>query len=241
MAYYEGEVSGLGNSNCNNGGMFGDWWGGIIGLIAVAAIFGGGNGLFGNNNNALSRADLCEEMGFNDVQSGIRGISQGICDSTFALNNTITNGFAGVQQTLCQGFGGINTALVQQGYETRLGVNSLSSQLASCCCDLRSGQADIKYQLASDTCDIKQAIGAQTQQILGYLTSEKISALQAENSLLTAQLSQNSQTNTIINALRPVAQPAYITCSPFESAYGFYGNRSGYGNSGCGCGCGCNG
>ena len=38
--------------------------------------------------------------------------------------------------------------------------------------------------------------------------------------LAQGQLSQNAQTRTLIDALRPVAQPAYITCSPYESIYG---------------------
>lgn len=71
-----------------------------------------------------------------------------------------------------------------------------------------------------------------TNAILGFFTNEKISSLQAQNAQLTAQLSQNAQTQTLINTLRPVASPAYITCSPYESAYGTR-------NGGCGCGCGC--
>lgn len=227
------------DSNRNNGnGMFGDswaWW------IVILLIFGWGNGngfggWGGGNgmNGALTRGELCQDMNFNDLQSAVRGVSQGICDSTFALNNTMTNGFAGVQQTLCQGFSGVNTGLMQQGYETRLGINGLSNQLAQCCCDLRAGQADIKYTMAKDTCDITNAINGSTQQIIGFLTQEKISALQSENAALTAQLSQNAQTQTLINTLRPCPSPAYITCSPFESVYGF--GRQG---NNCGCGCGC--
>ena len=51
-------------------------------------------------------------------------------------------------------------------------------------------------------------------------TGDKIATLTADKAALTAQLSQNAQTQTLINTLRPVAQPAYITCSPYESAYG---------------------
>ncbi len=224
------------DSNRNNGnGMFGDswaWW------IVILLIFGwGGNGFGGwgggnGMNGALTRGELCQDMNFNDLQSAVRGVSQGICDSTFALNNTMTNGFAGVQQTLCQGFSSVNTGLMQQGYETRMGINSLANQMQQCCCDLRAGQADIKYAMAKDTCDITNAINGSTQQILGFLTQEKISALQSENAALTAQLSQNAQTQTLINTLRPCPQPAYITCSPFESVYGFGGRQN---NCGCGC------
>lgn len=258
MAYYEGEISPIGNSN-NNGAMdgFGGWWG-IIALVAVAAIFGGGwgNGFgFGGGNagGALTRGELCQDMNFNDLQSAVRGVSQGICDSTFALNNTITNGFSGVQQTLCQGFNGVNTGLMQQGYETRLGINNLSAQLADCCCktnnNITSGFGDLKYQLAADTCDIKQAIGAQTQQILGFLTQEKISALQAENQTLkfaasqTAQnafivANQEAQTAELIRRLgRDCPIPAYVVPNPNCC----YGNPVGvnYGGNNCGCGCGC--
>lgn len=242
-AYTSGFIAGNTAADRNNNGngfgwgADGAWW------IIILLIFGwGGNGFggFGNGggymNGALTRGELCQDMNFNDLQSAVRGVSQGICDSTFALNNTITNGFSGVQQTLCQGFSGVNTGLMQQGYETRLGINSLSNQLQQCCCDLRAGQADIKYAMAKDTCDITNAINGSTQQILGFLTQEKISALQSENAALTAQLSQNAQTQTLINTLRPCPTPAYITCSPFESVYGF--GRQGN-NCGCGCGCGC--
>lgn len=242
-AYTSGFIAGntAADRNNNGGGWGGDWsWWIIILLIFGYGGFGNGFGGFGNGggymNGALTRGELCQDMNFNDLQSAVRGVSQGICDSTFALNNTMTNGFAGVQQTLCQGFSGVNTGLMQQGYETRNAINGVSQQLASCCCDLRAGQADIKYAMAKDTCDITNAINGSTQQILGFLTQEKISALQSENAALTAQLSQNAQTQTLINTLRPCPTPAYITCSPFESVYGF--GRQGN-NCGCGCGCGC--
>lgn len=227
--FAEGYAVGQGNSNNGYGNGFGGW-GEWIWIIVLFALWGnGGWGFGGNGNNGF---DAAVQRGFdtNGIMNKLEGINSGLCDGFYAMNTS-----------LLTGFGGVNTALMQQGYETRNAINGVSQQLASCCCDLRAGQADIKYQLASDTCDIKQAIGAQTQQILGYLTSEKISALQAENAALTAQLSQNSQTRTIIDALQPVSKPAYITCSPYESIYGFGRGGYGYNNNGCGCGCGCNG
>lgn len=239
-----GYAVGRDSNNNGNSGMWGGdwaWW------IVILLIFGWGNngfGGFGNGgagmNGALTRGELCQDMNFNDLQSAVRGISQGICDSTFALNNTMTNGFAGVQQTLCQGFGGVNTALMQQGYETRNAINGVSAQLASCCCDLSRGQERLACDIERSSNAIVQAGNANTQRILDFLCNEKISSLQSENAALTAQLSQNSQTQTIINTLMPVARPAYITCSPYESAFGRggygYGNNCGCGN-GCGCGC----
>lgn len=128
--------------NRNNDGMFGDnaWW------VVVLLLFGwgrngfgggfGGNGTGGVGDNYILATD------FATIERKLDSLANGICDSTFALNNTVTNGFAGVQQTLCQGFSGINQAITTNGYETRLGVNALSSQLASCCCDIRQQIAD---------------------------------------------------------------------------------------------------
>lgn len=231
VGYAMGRDSNSGNAN----GMWGAdsaWW------IIILLIFGwGGNGFggFGNGggymNGALTRGELCQDMNFNDLQSAVRGVSQGICDSTFALNNTMTNGFAGVQQTLCQGFSGVNTGLMQQGYETRNAISDLGYRLQDCCCQTQRAIEGVNYNMAKNTCDITNAINGSTQQILGFLTQEKISALQSENAALTAQLSQNAQTQTLINTLRPCPVPSYQVCSPFESVYG----AGRQGNCGCGC------
>lgn len=220
--YYETDAPAVINGNGSNGnnGIFGDWWGGIIGLIAVAAIFNGNNGLFGGggNNNAIQR-------GFDTqtIVSKLDGISNGLCDGFYAMNTSLLNGFNGTERAICD-----------------LGYN-----LQNCCCQTQRAIDGVNYNLATSTCalqntmnantrDIIQSQQAGTQRILDYLCSEKISGLQAENAALTAQLSQNAQTNTIINTLLPVAKPAYITCSPYQSAFGY---GSGYGNN---CGCGCN-
>ena len=129
-----------GNTGRNNDG-FGDngaWW------IILFLIFGWGRNGFGNGfggNNGIGE-NYVLATDFATIERKLDGINNGICDSTFALNNTITNGFFGVQNALCQGFSGVNQAIVTNGYETRLGVNSLASQLAACCCDIRAQLAD---------------------------------------------------------------------------------------------------
>ena len=148
-------------------------------------------------------------------------------------------GFSDVQQTLCQGFSGVNATvntvgnqinqgICNLGYTLQGGLNDVSRQIADCCCTTQRSIDAVNYNLSKNTCDVIRAGQDNTQRILDYLTGEKISSLQAENAALTAQLSQNAQTNTLISTLRPCPVPAYITCSPFESAYGI--NRNG-----CGC------
>lgn len=46
------------------------------------------------------------------------------------------------------------------------------------------------------------------------------------NSFMQAlQSAQSAQNAYLVNQLRPTAVPAYITCSPYESVYGY--NRNG--------------
>lgn len=133
-----------------------------------------------------------------------------------ATTNDVASGFnnsavLGNLNDLKLGQSGLQNTLCQ-------GFNSISREISDCCCGTQ------------------RAIDESTNRILGFLTNEKISGLQAENAALTAQLSQNAQTRTLIDALRPTAIPAYLTCSPYQSVYGF--GYNGFGN-GCGNGCGC--
>ncbi len=186
---------------------------------------------------ALTRGDLCQDMNFNNLENAVRGISQGICDSTYALNNTITSGNAALQSTLCQGFFGVQQGITTNGYESRLATQGLSSQLAQCCCTLEGDIKDVACQSASNTAAIIQAGNMNTQRVLDYLCNEKIDALRTENLQLTNQLSQQAQTTNIINAIRPYPTASFIVPNPVTGAYYGYG----YSNCGCGCntGCGC--
>lgn len=69
----------------------------------------------------------------------------------------------------------------------------------------------MKLENERNTCSIINAANANTRAILDFLTTEKISALQAENSGLKAQISNDRQSAFIIDALAPKCpQPAYV-------------------------------
>lgn len=199
----------IGRDTANNGfnnGFGGDWsW-----WIIILLLFGWGNngfGGYGNGGNMVGY-ELGKVATTNDVASGFNN------SAVLSSLNDLKLGQAGIQQTMCQGFNGINTSILTS-------TNDLSRQLADCCCLTQRGLDGINYNMAKNTCDIINSQERSTQRILNFLTTDKINTLQAENAVLTNQLSQNAQTNTIINTLRPVAQPAYLTCSPFESVYGY--------------------
>ena len=158
-----GNNNGWGDNNC--------WW------ILLFLIFGWGrNGNFGGNNGGVAD-NYVLATDFATIERKLDTISNGICDSTFALNNTMTNGFANVQNTLCQGFSGINNAITTNGYETRLGVQGLSAQLANCCCDIRQQISDcccqnlrgidnINYNMAMNTNNLQQTLCNNTRDII---------------------------------------------------------------------------
>lgn len=197
-------------------GGFGDgaWW--IIILLLAGWGNNGGFGGFGGGNGNLA-FDLGKLATTNDVASGFNN------SAVLSSLNDLKLGQAGLQQTLCQGFNGINTSILTS-------TNDISRQIGDCCCTTQRAIDGINYNLAKSTCDIVNSQNQNTQRIIDMYTGDKIASLQADKAALTAQLSQNAQTRTLIDTLRPVAQPAYITCSPYESVYSF-APRS----SACGC------
>ena len=211
--YIEGDVPYVGtNNNCNNNG-WNDWsW--IIGLIAVAGLFGGGfgnGGLFGNRGGSpATQADLSAGFANSEIMSDLNDIILGQAQ----MQNFINQGFAGVNQTVTNGFAGVNNAICTLGYQNQAGFNALSTQLAQCCCDTRSAIADVKYANERNTCSIIDANNANTRAILDFLTNEKIEALRAENVALKGRLSDDYQADRIINKLSPCPSPAYLVPNP---------------------------
>jgi len=238
-----------GNGYDNSNGMFGGEWAWIILLIlfgwggfgfgGFGGGFGGGNGLQG----MATRADINEGFALNNLQGGINAIQQGICDSTYALNNTITSGFNGVQSSLCNGFNGVER-----------GFYNLSSQLANCCCENREAISQVRYDMATQACDTRNTIqnstrdilesnNANTRAILDFLTQDKISTLQNENQALKFQASQTAQNSFIsANQTAQTAElirrlgadcpiPAYVVPNP-NCCY----NYNVTANNGCNCG-----
>lgn len=230
-----------GNSGGGDFGFGGGGWGGLLGLIVVASLFGwGGRGFgFGGGGGGYegmaTRADINEGFALNNITSGITAIQQGICDSTYALNNAITGGFHGVDRGLCD----------------------LGYKLADCCCQTGRAIDGVNYNLSTqfaalgntlcgNTRDIIENQNANTRSIMDFLVNDKISTLTAENQALKFAASQSAQnayitanqeaqTAELIRRLgRDCPIPAYVVPNP----HCCYGNPTGVGYSG-GCGCGC--
>lgn len=214
----------MGNNNSGPFGGDGAWW------IIILLLFGWGR----NGNNGFGGGGDGVSAGFawQGIDNGIRGIQQGICDSTYALNNSLMTGFHGVDRGLCD----------------------LSHQISDCCCTTKQAVADVKYTVGQEACETRHAIynntrdiidnqNANSRAILDFLTNDKIATLTAENQALKFQASQTAQnafitanqeaqTAELIRRLgRDCPVPAYVVPNPNCC----YGNPVGVGyNGGCG-------
>ena len=224
MAYYEGQIADIGCNNGGNGG-FGSDWGDLAALIVVAGLFGWGNGGiggFGGNRGGYgcgapaTQADLANGFAQNTLQRGIDDIILGQAQ----MQNFINQGFAGINSTVTTGFANLNTALCGFNYNVQGSFNDLSHQLSDCCCATQRAIDSLKFENCQNTSAIINAGNANTRAILDFLTSEKISALQAENSGLKAQISNDRQSAFIIDALAPKCpQPAYVVQPPQQVTF----------------------
>lgn len=229
-----------------NDGAWGDggWWV----LIILFALFGGwggygfgGNGGGGYTATAATQADIQRGFDNSAVISKLDGITNGLCDGFYAVNNGMLTGFNTIQQAI-----NADTVAGMQN------ANAIQSQIANCCCETREAIQGVNFNMAQNTCalqntmnnntrDIIDSQNAGTRAILDYLCQDKIATLQAENNELRRAASQDrqnallttamtAQTNQIINAVNPSPIPAYQVPNP--NTYIPYG-------CGCNTGCGC--
>lgn len=231
--YSLADIAAATGGNRNNDG-FGDgngWW-----IILLFLLAGGnwGNG-FGGNGRGSVREEISYGFDMNNIENGIRGIQQGLCDGFYAQNTNTLTGFNGVQNALCQGFNGVNTALLQGfcGIQGQMANDALADQ--KCCCEtqnlINSNFANLNYNLATQGCDTRRAIADSTRdiidaqncgtrQILDFLVQDKLSTLQTENQALKFAASQANQNVTlgamidasaaeILRRTAPIPVPAY--------------------------------
>lgn len=181
------------------------WNNPFIYLVWLAVL--GRGGIFGGNGDpavqgALTRSDLFEGFNNQDVNGQLRGITNGICDGFYAINNGLKDGF----------------------YATQAGITELGYGMKDCCCGINRNIDAVRYEAAKNTCDVTTAIHAEGEATRALINANTVQALRdkledKDRALLTAnfQLSQQAQNAYLLGEIRPVARPAYITCSPYTT------------------------
>lgn len=231
-----------GQDSGGNGG-WGGFGEGIWAVVIIALLFGrgnfGGGGLFGGGGGDGVSAGFA----WQGIDSGIRGIQQGLCDGFYAVNTGLLNGFAGVDRAVCD----------------------LGYAMKDCCCQTQRAIDGVNYNMATGFCNLGNSINgaardiidnqnANYRGIMDFMVQTKIDALQSENEALRLKASQADQ-NAVLRAAIDASTaeiirrtgnecpvPAYVVpnpncCygNPLGIGYNYGGN---YGANGCGCGCG---
>lgn len=135
----------------------GAWW--II-ILFLFVFMGGGWGMnrqgeFGQYATAASQQEILFGQQFGQLNDRLTSIGNGICDSTFALNNAIST-------------------------EGR----TLQGQLAECCCENRLATANLSAQTEKQTCDITSAIHAEAEATRQLIQTNEIQSLRDKVSSL---------------------------------------------------------
>ena len=233
--YMAGQDSGGGNGGW---GGFGE---GLWAVIILAMLFGGGGfgwGGFGGGgfmNGALTRAELYDGFAIQNIDSAVRGVQNGISDATYALNNAITGGFAGVDRAVCD----------------------LGYAMKDCCCQTQRAIDGVNFNMAKGFCDLGNVINMQTRDIIDnqnanyrglmdFMVQEKLATKDARIAALEGQLGRAEQNGVIRAAIdastaeiirrtgNECPTPAYWVNPPtaVQVPCG-WGQNNGYG---CGCG-----
>ena len=132
-------------NNGNNGGLFGGrGFEDIIALIIVAAIFGNGNFGFGGWGNYNNQSSTEREMIMSAIQRNGVDLSQ-LASSLNCSVGQLDNAIGQVASQICQLTGQVGMSSQQIINSIQAGNSTLSSQLASCCCDIKQAVSESNY------------------------------------------------------------------------------------------------
>lgn len=235
-------------NGCSNGG-FGSW-GGDGWWILLLLLFAGGwnNGGFGGNSNGNGVMPyLWNTQTQNDVNRGFD--NAGISGQLSGIQNAITTGFANAEVARCNG---VIDSMNQRFTDTQFigqNINSLSAQLANCCCENRLATANLGSDIAREACATRTSDTQNTQLLLNAITGgiqsikdqicqDKIDAKNEKIADLERQLSSAQNNAVLQKGLSDEVDALYNRLSncPVPSTP-VYGKTPIFTcNNGCGCG-----
>lgn len=163
---------------CGGFGGFGGWGGGF-GNMALGYDFpwllNGQQGINANTNagfnqaatqSAISGLQNSVTAGFGDVQLGIAGVNQNLCQTGNQITSAVTNGFAQAEiANNSRQIANMQTAFAQQTAMNQ-GFNGVQTQIAQSGYNTTSGLADVKYTIASEECATRNASAVNTRDII---------------------------------------------------------------------------
>lgn len=136
--------------------------GGLLILIVLFLLFGGGawnrQGEFDRYATAASQNEILSGQKFDALSRQVDHVGDGICSSTYALNNAITGEGRNIQM-----------------------------QLANCCCENQRNVDSVRYDMANFAAATNANTTAQIQKVLDAIAQDKIASLQNQVNQLQLQ------------------------------------------------------
>lgn len=254
--------------------MFGGGWGGFGGGFGGFGdgmfpwLLNGQNNINANTNAGFNQAATASALGdlsgaitggFSDVQLGIAGVNQNICQSAGQIQNALCQGFAGTTAAVT----GAQNAITQQLYNNEINslnrsfaeqvantqaINGVSSQLAKCCCDQELATANLGALVQRENCADREALSngirdiitnqtANTQRILDVMCqdkidakNERIAALENQVNMQNLAASQAAQTAALVQDNNAQTAALIQRIAPYPTPSFLVGNPYGYGN-----------
>jgi len=252
---YGGGNGGFGNCFGQDG-----WW---ILLLLLFASGGWGNGFGGGMGNGFvpyainTGNDVQRGFDQSAVMSGIGDINAGIS----GIQNSLCNGFAGVNQTVSNGFAQAEIANNARQMSDMNQMFALQSALQNCCCENRVATLNLGSDLAREACATRTTDTQNTQSLLNAINNgvqslkdqmcsdkidaknERIADLERQLNMATLRESQTAQNafiqNGLLNSNTSLLNELRSCPIPSMPVYGMTEIfRCNSNNNGCGCGCG---
>lgn len=194
-----------------------------LALLGGGGFFGGwGNGYGAGNSpsveGSLTRSALYET---NNSQDIFRNFGE-LAGELSNFERVATDAWGNIRYDMLGGFCDLGQQIAE---------NRFAQQLANC--GIERNIDSVKAEAYRNTCEITTAIHSEGEATRALITQntmqdlrDKLADRDRQLQAANFEISQQTQTASIIDNLRPVSRPAYITCSPYASAM-----------NGCGCGC----
>lgn len=230
-----------------------------------------------------SQTNLTDAFNFNTLSGDTRAIQSSLCSGFAGVTNAINDASRASLECCCN----TRADIAQQGFNTVTAINATGSNLGmgmingfnevnrgiqqngfntqECCCDIKTGIADLKYTVATENCadraalqegvrNIIEAGNRNSQAILDKLCQQEIDAkndiisnLRTQLNMADLRASQTAQTaniradilssqNSLVNELRSCPIPS----QPVYGNQPIFTCNPSWGNNGCGCNSGCN-
>lgn len=150
-------------------------------------------------NTSISSIGDKITSGFGDVQLGIAGINQNLCQTGNGIINAVNGGFNNAEVAAnARQIANMQQAFAAQTAQMQ-GFNGLQGQLAQCCCDNRLATAQLQSVVQTENCADRTAAYQNTRDIIDSQTRgtqailDKLCALELDG--VKGQLAQAQRDN----------------------------------------------